>query len=238
MEAVDKPFSWRVWKKKIIFKLQVYTAYIVFRLLFMTLKVKVIDADNIEKAKAMSVSGKYINAIWHQNFLPVNRVFSTVKIFTMASLSKDGDFVTKLINLFGQDVVRGGSSKGGANAVQLCVKRLKCHRERINLVHNMDGPRGPVYEVKRGVVEISRLAQVPIVPSVFLASKYWQLKSWDLFRIPKPFATVYVAFCAPVSVDPHTPDGPHSEQRKLIKSLMLDKERNLRELYNIPDVKN
>ncbi len=241
MEAVHKPFSWRAWKKKIIFKLQVYTPYIVIRLLFMTLKVKVIDADNIEKAKAMSHTDKYISPQWHQHILAHLFYLQKYALYcmTMTSLSRDGGYLQSLSGLFGHFVIRGGSSKGGATGMRNIIRQLKSESKDFQMYcSGVDGPKGPIFEVKPGIVQISRLAQVPIVPMVFVVSRYWQLTSWDRCCIPKPFATVYVAPCEPFIVDADLPKEKVSEVANTVRDIMLAKERDLRNLYNIPDVKN
>ncbi|MEP6551469.1 MAG: hypothetical protein ABJB95_09805, partial [Gemmatimonadales bacterium] len=39
-----------------------------------------------------------------------------------------------------------------------------------------------------------------IIPVVAVADRAWQLKSWDRFMIPKPFARVTVAYGNPAKV--------------------------------------
>jgi lysophospholipid acyltransferase (LPLAT)-like uncharacterized protein len=242
VEAINEPFSWSFWKKKFIFKLQVYIAYIVFRLLFLTLKVKVIDAENIEKAKAMSFNDMYINAFWHQQILSCLFSYEGVHescSIAITSQSRDGDYLDSILSLFGHNFIRGSSSRGGGSAMLKVIKELKKEYSNFSSFSNaIDGPKGPILEVKPGIVQISRLAQVPVVPMVFVVSRYWQLSSWDKCCIPKPFATVYVAPCEPFIVDADLPKEKVSEVANTVRDIMLSKEHELRELYNIPEVKD
>jgi len=57
-----------------------------------------------------------------------------------------------------------------------------------------DGPRGPVYRLQPGVVKLAQKAQVPIVIAHAQMKKYWELKTWDKFRVPYPFSKVKIIF--------------------------------------------
>ena len=63
-----------------------------------------------------------------------------------------------------------------------------------------DGPRGPRGTVKAGIVALARLSGAPIVPVALGASAEWRLRSWDEFRIPKPFARCVLRFGDPMRV--------------------------------------
>src|SRR5699024_6946548 len=56
-----------------------------------------------------------------------------------------------------------------------------------------DGPRGPVGVFKPGALIIARRTGVPMMLIGCGANRYWQLRSWDKKRIPKPFARINVA---------------------------------------------
>jgi hypothetical protein len=57
-----------------------------------------------------------------------------------------------------------------------------------------DGPRGPKYHVNPGVIKLAQISGGGILPVHVEFSRYWTLKSWDGFRLPKPFSTVHVTF--------------------------------------------
>ena len=63
-----------------------------------------------------------------------------------------------------------------------------------------DGPRGPAGVVKPGVVVAAQVTGVPIVPVAAVSSSSWRLRSWDGFRIPKPFARVRIVYGVPLRV--------------------------------------
>ena len=44
---------------------------------------------------------------------------------------------------------------------------------------------------------LAQLTQTPMLPIAWAASRYWELKSWDKFIIPKPFSRIVVAVSKP-----------------------------------------
>lgn len=67
-----------------------------------------------------------------------------------------------------------------------------------------DGPTGPVYKIKPGVIVAAQLAKAQIFPFSWSASKYWRIKSWDQMIIPKPFGKIVIGYGEPffISSDP------------------------------------
>jgi len=51
-----------------------------------------------------------------------------------------------------------------------------------------DGPRGPSYCVQPGIIKLAQKTGAAIFPIRVAYQNYWQLKSWDRFRNPKPFS--------------------------------------------------
>ena len=73
--------------------------------------------------------------------------------------------------------------------------------KHIPAVLTIDGPRGPAKKCKRGIVEIAKQTGAMIQPIHAEASSYWIFNSWDKFRLPKPFSTIYVLYVEPIAVD-------------------------------------
>ena len=57
-----------------------------------------------------------------------------------------------------------------------------------------DGPRGPRHQFKPGALAVAQVTGLPIIPLAVSASSAWRLGSWDEFLVPKPFATVRIAY--------------------------------------------
>jgi len=236
MQAVRSRLSWKQFKQKLFFNIQLYAAYGLLRLLFMTMRCQVLDPENIEKAKSLSKNGKYIAPIWHQNIiLNLSDLYHhRQRVSCLVSASKDGQFLSNLICLFGHATFRGSSNKVALAEMKELLSHLSHSSEdSLDFVNAVDGPRGPIHVPKLGIVQIARLSNTPIVPMVMLPNRYWQFNSWDRFRLPKPFSTLYVAPCSPVAVDKTTPKDEFPVIAQAIKEVMLNKEKEIRERFNI-----
>ena len=73
-------------------------------------------------------------------------------------------------------------------------------RKGYSIVSTPDGPQGPQYELKTGVMLMARVGKVPIVPVSCAADRAWYLNRWDRFMIPKPFAKIVLAVGEPIHV--------------------------------------
>jgi lysophospholipid acyltransferase (LPLAT)-like uncharacterized protein len=103
----------------------------------------------------------------------------------LVSASKDGGLLARVLELFRVEPVRGSSSRRGAQA----LRELVAWGERgYDLAITPDGPRGPCYTVRDGVIATAQLTGLTIVPSSYRLNWKIKLKSWDRFQIPVPFA--------------------------------------------------
>ena len=174
--------------------------YILLKVLNCTYRYQFIDATNKEKAKGLSPHQTYVFAIWHQNLMAGILAHSTPhdKFTMIISESKDGEFAAQTSIKFGHSPVRGSSSKGGKRAMLEMIKNIEAG---FSGAITVDGPRGPRFKVKFGIIEIARQSEIAIVPLCPYPSNYWFFKkSWDQFRIPKPFTKITVVFGDPIYI--------------------------------------
>ena len=107
------------------------------------------------------------------------------KLAGLVSASKDGGLLARVLELFHVEPVRGSSSRRGAQA----LRELVGWGERgYDLAITPDGPRGPRYTVREGVIATAQLTGLTIMPASYRLNWKIQLKSWDRFQIPLPFA--------------------------------------------------
>ena len=112
----------------------------------------------------------------------------------LASRSRDGELVARWATRFGLGVVRGSSSRGGAEALRELTAVLRAG-EDVAIVP--DGPRGPRECLQPGVVVLAALTGAPVVPFGFAARPARRLASWDRFMVPLPFARAAAVFGKP-----------------------------------------
>ena len=131
---------------------------------------------------------------WHNRTLlipPVwNRFFAQHRLkkgMALTSTSRDGELIAQFIDRFGIGPVRGSTTRRGAASVRELAGYL---RRGHDVAITPDGSRGPVYEIKPGLVLLAQLTGKPVLPISFEYTRAWRLRSWDRFFIPKPFSTV------------------------------------------------
>ncbi len=107
------------------------------------------------------------------------------RLAAMVSASRDGAFLSGILECFGVQPVRGSSSRRGPQA----LLELTTWAERgYDLAITPDGPRGPCYVVQDGVMSLAQITGLPIVPFSFSLKWKIRVKSWDRFQIPLPFS--------------------------------------------------
>ena len=112
----------------------------------------------------------------------------------MTSTSVDGQLIDYVIRKLGGATAKGSSTRGGSNALRGLVS-AGLMEEGYRASMAVDGPKGPIYQVKPGVFELSKLAGAWIAPlGVANSSQFVFQKSWNKARLPKPFRSVVVCF--------------------------------------------
>ena len=146
----------------------------------------------------------FIVAHFHQDELVLINQRTNANFCTMTSTSTDGEMMTRLLRLMGYQSVRGSSTRGGAMALLQMIKT--CSTKKLNPVIAVDGPKGPIYKVKKGVLELAKQTGFPILPvAVSYSSAFCIKKSWNKAMIPKPFSRATIKFGRQITV-PHTAD--------------------------------
>ncbi|RPI29854.1 MAG: DUF374 domain-containing protein [Acidobacteria bacterium] len=159
--------------------------------------------ENFQRFKDQRKS--VILSFWHNQILQATHFFRFRGIIVMSSSHRDGLYTTQVIEKFGYSTARGSSTRGGVRALLEMKRHLEQGRD---VGFTADGPRGPLYRVKPGPVWLSQHTGSPIMPFHLEPEKYWEIKSWDRFRIPKPFSRTLVKI-APLFVVP--PDASEDQ---------------------------
>lgn len=138
-----------------------------------------------------------ILSFWHNQIFLATFFWRNRNMAVLTSQHFDGEYITKIINRFGYQAIRGSATRGGVTAL---LRLRRCLSRGQDLAIAADGPRGPAYQVKRGAPWLSRRTGKAIIPCHMEPKCFWQLGSWDQFRIPKPFSPVFVKIGAPLVV--------------------------------------
>ncbi|MGB5245221.1 MAG: DUF374 domain-containing protein [Woeseia sp.] len=165
----------------------------------------VIGADVAERL--VSNDRVYAPVYWHQHtFCCLNIMRDWLqrgfKAGFIISASVDGDVPARIARSWGATVVRGSAKHTNALAMRDIQQAMK---SGVSIVSAADGPLGPCYAFKPGVVLMARIGGAPLVPISCAADRAWYLPRWDNFQLPKPFARVAIAVGEPLEVPRSTP---------------------------------
>lgn len=141
---------------------------------------------------------RVILAFWHNRQIGLLRLASVLTpVSVLVSRHGDGEIITRIMARFGIGAVRGSSTRGGTSALRTMLAASRT----TNMAITPDGPVGPRYEVKEGVVSLAALSGQPVFWVSWSSSRVWIFKSWDRFMLPKPFARLRFHATGPINLD-------------------------------------
>ena len=165
----------------------------------------------------------FIVAFWHGRLLMMPLAWHGLVPFHMLiSAHRDGRIIAGAMTYFGIGTIAGSTSRGGSSALREIFKRLK---EGGCIGITPDGPRGPAMTVSIGIVNIARLAGVPIVPVTYATSRRRVLATWDRFHLALPFARGVFLFGEPIELAAELDEGGLENARRLLQTRMVEMAR-------------
>ncbi len=183
-----------------------------------TLRFKVVDHAGVLRVPP---ERPLLWTFWHNRLFVMSFMFQ--KFFrgrrgtALASASKDGEIIAAVMKRFGIDAIRGSSSRRGATAL---VEMKRAIEAGSIMAITPDGPRGPRYHINPGVVKLAQITGGTVMPIHVTFSRFWRLKSWDSFMIPKPFATIEVTFAELHHVPPTSTEEQFEAERERLEIVM------------------
>ena len=165
--------------------------------------------------------GPFIAAFWHYSVFYIIHRSKGKPWVAMVSASKDGEYVTRVLQKMGYDTVRGSRGKGGVSALKGMIASMG---KGNNAAIVADGSQGPPKIVQAGVILLASRTGAPILPVVWSSDRYWLFKSWDRTVLPKPFSRIEVFYGKPMKVEKNIKSGDLEQYR-------LELENRLNDLY-------
>lgn len=192
--------------------------HIGLKFLYYSYRWRYFGVERVAEAAAVHPKGSFALGIWHENLL-AGILSQTGRMYSpLTSLSKDGEVTAYILEKFGHKAIRGSSSRGGVKAIFDVCKELD---KGFPTAITVDGPRGPRRDSKAGIIQIAKRSGAAIVcfaakaehPKIFP-------RSWDQFRLPKPFARIAVQYAEPIFVPADlAPEEFEAYQRKVETTL-------------------
>jgi hypothetical protein len=149
----------------------------------------------------------FIACLWHGRIAaaiggrPLCRPARETRL--IVSLSEDGEFIARAMEMLGLPAFRGSSRKtkdprrrhsGGAAYRQ----SLDWVRRGGVLIMTPDGPRGPNEEMAEGALRMASRTGAPVILMGLATTPALRLKTWDRMELPAPFGRGVIAFDGPV----------------------------------------
>jgi lysophospholipid acyltransferase (LPLAT)-like uncharacterized protein len=140
--------------------------YVFLMLLRLTLCVKYINKSPLDNP--LSKGSGSIVCFWHARLLmmPFAKKWGPIKV--LISLHRDGEFIARVMSFFNVGTIRGSYKKMSISSLREILDNLK---SGIDIAITPDGPKGPRYTVKSGIIDLARLSGKTIVPLAYGAGK-------------------------------------------------------------------
>ena len=175
--------------------------YVLLRVLRFTWRVRVSDPHGVMD---VARDQPFILCAWHNRIIyalfatrDVIRPKTGRKVAAMVSASSDGAFAVEIMRAFGIVPIRGSTSRRGRQAL---LELSRQARAGLLLAITPDGPRGPCHEIQEGILSLSQVTGLPIVPLGCEAGRKVRFKSWDRFQLPWPLTRCDFVFGEPMAV--------------------------------------
>ena len=195
MNKISKTKSSLRWYDPIFLTILPPLVTVIIKLLLRSCRIIKVEGREGEIEVLKQSQGKAVYATWHQRVIFHGRQLARKNLTVMISQSRDGEYATRLVSLFGHSNVRGSSTRGGPLALKELTQIVK-EGGRGGIL--ADGPLGPAREAKIGAVVIAHEAQAPLIPVTWGADRCWIINSWDRFLLPKPFARILIYYPEPI----------------------------------------
>lgn len=207
-----KPLSF---KQRII----CWLAYALTRVLHASYRYRWYGLENYESASKSSPLNNPIIAVWHQNALTSVLSHAHRRMGVVVSRSFDGEVIASVAARFGIVSARGSSHRGGLEALRDIIKLI---RNGYEAGITVDGPTGPIHQVKPGVIAIASMTGATVLPFAALAERRWIFTmSWDQFRLPRPGTRIHCIYGTPIVIAHRSGKEEQEAQRLQLESNLM-----------------
>ncbi|MFP3942163.1 MAG: lysophospholipid acyltransferase family protein [Thermoanaerobaculia bacterium] len=193
---------------------------LLIRVLSRTCRLEVVEGSDVLD-EVVESRRPVVFCFWHNRIVPaagllLRRIVPAgMDVTLLSSPSRDGELSARFMQRHGARVVRGSSSRGGARGLRGILQVVRRHGSSPVVIP--DGPKGPPYRFKAGVLGLSRMTGAPVLLLGFAAERAWTVGTWDRMILPRPFSRVAVAVAPPVAVPRDLPDEELEAQRRALE---------------------
>ncbi|HOJ42784.1 MAG TPA: DUF374 domain-containing protein [Syntrophorhabdaceae bacterium] len=140
--------------------------YLIITFIKVTSRIEHINKDRLNVF--IERGQNFIVCFWHGRLLMMPFAKLRKKGKVMISRHRDGEFIARVIKYFGLHAIRGSFRKKSVSSVREIISSLK---DGFDVAITPDGPKGPRFKVKKGIIELARITNTPILPVTYAARK-------------------------------------------------------------------
>ena len=210
-------------KGSIMYRLSLWAVPLFFRflsvLLFATCRVEHQGRERFNKLADAKIP--FIVSFWHYAVIYIVYQARGLPYVAMVSASKDGEYVSRILQSKGFSTVRGSRNKGAISALKGLIREMRKGKTAVLVA---DGSQGPARKAQSGSILLAARTGAPILPVAWAAGSYKTFRSWDRTALPMPFSRVVICYGEPIEV----PKGAGAEE---VEKYRLRLEQDLDNVY-------
>ena len=104
----------------------------------------------------------------------------------ISSTHRDSMILANVLKKYKFNFIKGSSTRGAKKVLKKMIAAYQAPDTLIAITN--DGPKGPPRIAKEGSVILAHKMNANIIFMTGRASRFWKLKTWDSFVLPKPFS--------------------------------------------------
>lgn len=167
-----------------------------------------------------------IFAHWHGDELLLVGAYRDTGTAILSSRSRDGEIMKRILEWLGYRVARGSSSKGGAGGLKGLIDLVQ--KEGADASLAVDGPRGPIYHAKPGILKLAQKTGLAVIPGACAASfRVVFKKAWNRCYLPLPFARCVILYGEPIPVPPDATEEQLEALRRRLEETLIALKREV-----------
>ena len=201
----------------------------VWGILYRTLRLEVHGDEQLEALEEQY--GAMAFASWHYEMLPTLYHHRHCGGCTFTGEHADAELVARAVRRIGYTPVRGSTTHGGIRGL---IELIRAMRHGRGVGFTPDGPRGPRCIAQVGIAILGQRSGCPIVPMGFASDWFWQFRSWDRMRIPKPFSKSVICYGEAIHVPFKLTPEELEVWRKRIEDAITAESRRAEGLLGLP----
>lgn len=159
--------------------------------------------DGVSHFCQIASQEKCLLMLWHNQLaltpFILNRYASHFIYAAFVSNSRDGQLISRIVRSYKTGRTIRVPHHSRHQALREVIRQVE-ERKSI-VIMTPDGPRGPRYKLKPGIALAALETKAHVFPLKWTATSFWELRTWDKLKIPKPFSTITVSFDNPVRME-------------------------------------